>query len=142
MNQIIMCGRIATDVVCRETTIGTKVANYRIAVEKQYKKEGRPTADFFNCVAYANGAEFAEKYLKKGMKMIISGELQNDNYKDKNGVTQYRDVILVRMHEFCETKSSNTSQASQPEQEVKTVNDGFINIPDEIDDELFIYPFN
>ena len=139
MNQVVMCGRIATDVVCRETTSGTKVANYRIAVEKSYKKEGRPTADFFNCVTYANNAEFAGKYLKKGMKIIINGELQNDNYQDKEGKMQYRDNILVRNHEFCESKSANASQSAQPVQEAKPDNDGFMNIADGMDDEL---PFN
>ena len=139
MNQVIMSGRLATDVTCRETTNGTKVANYRIAVEKSYKKDGRPTADFFNCVTYANNAEFAGKYLKKGMKIIINGELQNDNYQDKDGNMQYRDAILVRNHEFCESKSANTSQASAPAQEAKPASDGFVNIADGMDEEL---PFN
>ena len=137
MNQIIMSGRIATDVACRETTNGTKVANYRIAVEKTYKKEGRPTADFFNCVTYSNNAEFAGKYLKKGMKIIIIGELQNDNYQDKEGKMQYRDAILVRSHEFCESKGANNATAQTPA--AKPENDGFVNIADGMDEDL---PFN
>ena len=135
MNQVIMSGRIATDVTCRETTNGTKVANYRIAVEKRYKREGQPTADFFNCVVFANGAEFAEKYLKKGMKIIINGELQNDNYQDKEGNMRYRESILVRSHEFCESKGANSTQV----QEEKPANDNLVSISDGMDEEL---PFN
>jgi single-strand DNA-binding protein len=137
MNQVIMSGRIATDVACRETTNGTKVANYRIAVEKRYKKENQPTADFFNCVVFANGAEFAEKYLKKGMKIIINGELQNDNYQDKEGNMRYRDTILVRSHEFCESRSANGSSASV--QETKPANDELVSLSDGMNEEL---PFN
>ena len=137
MNQVIMCGRIATDVACRETTNGTKVANYRIAVEKRFKREGQPNADFFNCVVFANGAEFAEKYLRKGMKIIINGELQNDNYQDKEGNMRYRETILVRSHEFCESKSANGSQA--PSQESKPANDDLVSLSSGMDEEL---PFN
>lgn len=137
MNQVMMSGRIATDIVCRATTNGTMVANYRIAVEKRYKRENQPTADFFNCVVFGNGAEFAEKYLKKGMKIIINGELQNDNYKDKEGNMRYRDSILVRSHEFCESKSANSSQTS--EQNAQPVNDTPVAIADGMDEEL---PFN
>ena len=134
MNQVIMSGRIATDVTFRETTTGTKVANYRIAVERRYKKEGQPTADFFNCTVFGNGAEFAEKYLKKGMKIIINGELQNDNYQDKEGNMRYRDSILVRSHEFCESKGTSQSQ-----QENKPASDDLVSISDGMDEEL---PFN
>ena len=134
MNQVIMSGRIATDVTVRATTTGTMVANYRIAVERRYKKEGQPTADFFNCTVFGNGAEFAEKYLKKGMKIIINGELQNDNYQDKEGNMRYRDSILVRSHEFCESKGTN-----QAPKEDKPVNDDLVSISDGMDEEL---PFN
>ena len=113
------------------------MANYRIAVEKRFKREGQPNADFFNCVVFANGAEFAEKYLRKGMKIIINGELQNDNYQDKEGNMRYRDSILVRSHEFCESKSANSSQTS--EQNAQPVNDTPVAIADGMDEEL---PFN
>jgi len=146
MNKVIMMGRLATDVTLRNTQNGNKVANYRIAVDKRYKTEGKPTADFFSCVAFGKTAEFANKYLHKGTKIAISGELQNDNFQDKEGKMVYRDTIVVQSHEFCEPRNSQSSDGrsaapqARARQVAPTVDaEGFMNIPEGIDEEL---PFN
>ena len=137
MNEVIMSGRLATDVTIRSTSNGANVANYRIAVEKRYKREGGPTADFFNCTVFGKGADFAGKYLKKGTKIIIRGELQNDNYQGRDGQMVYRDSILVQSHEFCESKGAeSTRSAEATDTKTEAPSDGFMNIPDNLDEEL------
>lgn len=151
MNEVIMMGRLATDVTLRDTRSDSKVANYRIAVERRFKKEGAPTADFFNCTVFGKGAEFAANYLTKGTKVLIRGELRNDNYQDKNGNMVYRENIVVNSQEFAESKaaSKNASPAntatqttaptkSSPTPPINSNVDenGFLKIPDGIDEEL------
>lgn len=139
-----MSGRLTDEVKTNDTSSGGKVAHYRIAVEKRFKREGQPSANFFNCVAFGKTAEFAEKYLKKGMKVIINGELNNDNFKNKDGQMVYRDVIVVSNHEFCESKRSDNGGEAAPAKESKPPvitedANGFMNIPEGVEEEL---PFN
>lgn len=119
---------------------GTAIASYGIAVNRRFKRDGEPDADFFNCVCFGRNAEFAEKYLAKGSKIAIVGSIQNENYTNKDGQKVYSTKILVDEMEFAESKSSGSDyqQSSRPAPS-EASGDGFMNIPDGIDEEL---PFN
>ena len=103
MNKVIMIGRLTKDPELRYTNSGKAVANYTLAVDRDYKKEGQPDADFIRCVAYDKGGEFAGKYLKKGTKIAIVGHIQTGSY-EKNGQKVFTTDVIVEHHEFCESK--------------------------------------
>ena len=105
MNKVILIGRICTDIESRTTTTGTAVATYRLAVDRRFKKEGQPEADFLSCVAFGNNGEFATKYLRKGIKIAVEGSIQTRSYDDKDGKKVYVTEIIVDQHEFCEKKA-------------------------------------
>ena len=143
MNKVILMGRLTRDPEVRvsqganQTTIG----KFSIAVDRRFKREGQPEADFFTCTAFGRTGEFVEKYLKKGTKVVVVGSVQNDNYTDKNGNKVYSTQIMVDEVEFAESKNASASgegaqytggQQAQPAQ----AGDGFMNIPDGIDEEL------
>lgn len=135
MNVVSMIGRLAKDVETRWTQgeNPTCIARYSLAVDRRFKKDGGPTADFFNCVAFGKSGEFAEKYLRKGMKIGITGRLQNNNYEGQDGKMVYRDEIVVENHEFCESKKAEAETV--PEVGGATKND-FMDVPDSIQEEL------
>ena len=135
MNHTYYIGRLTADPDVRYTQGQNPVciARYTLAVDRKYKKEGEQTADFIRCVAFGKNGEFAEKYLKKGMKIAVSGRTQTGSYKDKDGKTVYTNDNVVEEHEFCESKQSNGQ--SKPKKEESSM-DGFMNIPDNIDEEL------
>ena len=116
----------------------TAVARYSIAVDRRFKQEGQPEADFFNLVSFGKAGEFVEKYLHKGTKIVIEGELHNNNYTNKDGQMVYGMNIVTRNIEFAESKSSQGTQ-DNPQPMPNNAGDGFMNIPDGIDEEL---PFN
>ncbi len=147
MNKVIMMGRLARDPEVRYGgQNNSAIARYSIAVDRRFKREGQPTADFFNCVSFGKQAEFVEKYLRKGTKIVLEGELQNNNYTNKEGQTVYGMQILVSGLEFAESKGSGSGQASgadsgnaasaQSSAQPAYDEDGFMNIPDGLDDEL------
>lgn len=113
MNKVILIGRLCTDVDLRHTNSGTAVANYRLAVDRQFKKEGQPEADFLNCVAWGNNAEFADKYLNKGMKIAVEGHIQTRSYDGDDGKKVYITEIVVEHHEFCEKKTDSSGTVSE-----------------------------
>lgn len=133
MNKVILCGRVCRDPEVRYTT-GAKetcIAKYSLAVDRRTKEK---ETDFINCVAFGKSGEFAEKYLKKGTKILVVGRIQTGSYTDKEGRKVYTTDIVVEEHEFCESKG--TEQPAPPSGSA----DGFMNIPDAVDDgEL---PFN
>ncbi len=143
MNKIIVMGRLPRDPEVRYSTgaNATAVANFSAAVDRRFKRDGEPDADFFNCTAFGKQAEFVEKYFKKGMKVVIVGRLQNDNYTNKEGQKVYNVRIMVEELEFAESKrSGEESGAGAGKKPTAQVDgDGFMNIPDGIDEEL---PFN
>lgn len=106
MNKVILIGRLCADPEIRYTQNQTPVATYRIAVNRQVKKEGLPEADFLTCVAWNKGAEFASKYLHKGTKIAIEGQIRTRSYEDKEGKRVFVTEIIVDRHEFCESRSS------------------------------------
>ena len=99
---------------------GTPVTRFRVAVDRRFKRDGDPEADFFNVIAFGNTAEFVDKYFEKGQRIAVTGRMQNDNYTDKDGNTFYRDVIVAENVEFCDSKKtdeesgkSNKSESSK-----------------------------
>ena len=133
MNKVILIGRLTKDVEVRHTG-ETAVARYSLAVDRKFKREGEPTADFINCVTFGKNAEFAEKYLKKGTKIAVTGRIQTGSYTDKDGKKVYTTDVIVEEHEFCESKGSGTNENDVPT--FKPDSNGFISIPDGIEEEL------
>lgn len=138
MNKVILMGRLTRDPEIRYSANNTAVGRFSLAVDRKFKREGQPEADFFNCVAFGKQAEFCEKYLKKGVKMVVTGRLESDNYTTKDGSKVYGFQIMVEELEFAESKNAqasapagNNSSAGMP----AASGDGFINIED-IEDEL------
>lgn len=120
------------------------VARFSLAVDRKYKREGELDADFFNCSAFGKQAEFAEKYLHKGIKMVVIGRLQNNNYTGRNGERIYGFQVMVDELEFAESRNSSGGQGgyvgeSRARNAADNDLDGFMSIPDDIDEEL---PFN
>lgn len=136
MNDCKFSGRPTRDPEIRYTegAQSMAVARYTLAVDRRYKKEGGQQADFLSVVAFGKTAEFVEKYIKKGMKIIVECHAQSGSYTDKNGNKVYYTEFVADAHEFCESKGSNAGQQVPP-----VDSDGFMNIPDGIDEEL---PFN
>ena len=130
MNKVILSGRLTKDPEVRRGA--TTVARYSLAVDRRFKKDGEPDADFLNCIAFEKAAEFVEKYLRKGTKIIVTGRIQTGSYTNKDGQKVYTTDIIVEEHEFAESKNSGGSEQSAP----KTDSNGFMSIPDGIGDEL------
>lgn len=137
MNKIILMGRLTKDPEVRYTQDSKAVARFYLAVDRRFKREGQPEADFFTCAAFGKTAEFIEKYLQKGTKVTLSGSVQNDNYTDGNGVQRYTNQVIVEEIEFAESKRA--SEGGQQSSNTSTDSDGFMNVPDGIVEEL---PFN
>lgn len=133
MNKVNLMGRLTRDPEVRYTQgeNAMAVARYSLAVDRRYKKESEQETDFINCVAFNKQGEFAEKYLRKGMKIAISGRIQTGSYTDKDGKKIYTTDIVVEEHFFCESKGA-TQEQPQP----TTSSDGFMNVPDVPDEEL------
>lgn len=142
MNKVILMGRLTRDPEIRysQGDKPTAVARYTLAVDRRFKREGEPTADFINCIAFGKLGEFAERYLQKGTKIAIIGRIQTGSYTNKDGVKVYTTDVVVEKQEFAESKnSSNNASASNNSVPTTNTGDGFMNIPDGIDEEL---PFN
>lgn len=138
MNKVIEIGRLTKDPEVRYSNGAngsTAVARYTLAVDRKFKQEGQPSADFINCIAFGKLGEFAEKYLRKGVKIAIVGRIQTGSYTNKDGQKVYTTDVVVEEQEFCESKSQSNSQP----QPATSNNDGFMSIPDGIEDGL---PFN
>ena len=137
MNRVIMIGRLVKehDIRYSQGAPATCVARYTLAVDRKFKQEGQPTADFINCIAFGKLGEFAEKYLHKGVKIAVTGRIQTGSYKNKDGNTVYTTDVVVEEQEFCESKSQSNSQ-SQP---APSNDNSWMDIPDGIEDSL---PFN
>lgn len=144
MNTIILMGRLTRDPEVRYGGANnTAIARYAIAVDRRFKQEGQPEADFFNLVSFGKQAEFVEKYLRKGTKIVVQGELRNNNYTNKDGQMVYGMEIVANNVEFAESKSAQVNNGFGGNMGTPAPNtnagDGFMNIPDGIDEEL---PFN
>ena len=156
MNKVILMGRLTRDPDIRYSAgeNSTAVARYTLAVDRRFRRDGEQTADFISCVAFGRTAEFAEKYFHQGIRIVMSGRIQTGSYTNRDGVKVYTTDVVVEEQEFAESKSASAensggfgggyrqSQAAAPAPAPAAASasaDGFMNIPDGIDEEL---PFN
>ena len=142
MNKVILMGRLTRDPEVRysQGESANAVARYTLAVDRRFKRDGDATADFINCVSFGSAAEFAEKYLRQGVKIAVTGRIQTGSYTNKDGVRVYTTDVVVEEQEFAESKAASASnsgyQASPSPSPSADIGDGFMNIPDGIDEEL------
>lgn len=176
MNKVILMGRLTRDPEVRYSAGDTSMAfaRYTIAVDRRFKREGEATADFIPCVAFGKNAEFAEKYLRQGTKIALTGRIQTGSYVNRDGQKVYTTDVVVEEQEFAESKAaaagnsnagnyggynnynnynngnsysapSNNGMGQMQPQSAARANaypkpeaaaDGFMNIPDGIDEEL------
>ena len=143
MNKVILMGRLTRDPEVRysQGDNATAVARYSIAVNRRFKRAGEPDADFFNCVAFGRQAEFVERYLRQGTKIVVSGRLQTGSYTNRDGVKVNTVDVVVEEQDFAESKAASGTQTggyqATPAPAPSTdIGDGFMNIPDGIDEEL------
>lgn len=141
MNKVILMGRLTRDPNVRYTqgAESTCVARYTLAVDRRVKQEGQQSADFIGCVAFGRNGEFAEKYLKQGSKIVITGHIQTGSYTNRDGNKVYTTDIVIEEQEFAESKAAaerNQQQEPQPQPQPETDENGFMNIPDGLDEEL------
>ena len=152
MNKVILMGRMTRDPDVRYSAgeNSTAVARYTLAVDRRFHRDGDATADFIGCVAFGRQAEFAEKYLRQGTKIAITGRIQTGSYTNREGQKVYTTDVVVEEQEFAESKNAggnnggySAPQHNNPAPSANTSDlgsaDGFMNIPDGIDEEL---PFN
>lgn len=134
MNKVILIGRCTRDPEVRysQGENATAVARYTLAVDRQFKRDGDQSADFINCIAFGKRGEFAEKYLRKGMKIAVVGRIQTGSYTNKDGQKVYTTDVIVDEHEFVESKASQQNGGDS----APVSSDGFTSIPDGIDEEL------
>lgn len=150
MNKVILMGRLTRDPDVRYSAgeNGTSVARYTLAVDRRFgRRDGESNADFISCVAFGKSAEFAEKYLHQGIKIVVTGRIQTGSYTNRDGNKVYTTDVVVEDQEFAESKSASqagggnyapTPMPSTPAPSMAS-GDGFMNIPDGLDEEL---PFN
>ena len=148
MNKVILMGRLTRDPIVRysqgENSIA--VARFTLAVDRRFRRAGdNQDADFISCVTFGKQAEFVEKYFRQGMKMAAVGRIQTGSYTNNEGQRVYTTDVAVDEIEFAESKSSSSSGMADNYQKdfmpepISAMGEGFMNIPDGIDEEL---PFN
>ena len=148
MNKVILMGRLTRDPEVRysQGDNSMAIARYTLAVDRRFRRnnDGEQTADFIGCVAFGRSAEFAEKYFRQGLKVIVTGRIQTGSYTNKEGQKIYTTDVVVEDQEFAESKAASESsmgsyrQASPSPSPAPSadIGDGFMNIPDGIDEEL------
>lgn len=138
MNSVQLTGRLTRDPEVRYTDGGLSTARFTLAVNRRFKQEGGPDADFIRCVAFGKTAEFIEKYFAQGRKMDLNGRIQTGSYTNQDGQKVYTTDIVVENVEFGESKASQGNHGNS-NQGSGGIDDGFMSIPEGIDEEL---PFN
>lgn len=138
MNSVQLTGRLTRDPDIRYTDSGAAIARFNIAVNRRFKSDNGPTADFIGCVAFGKTAEFIEKYFHKGQKMDLNGRIQTGSYENQEGTRIYTTDVVVENVEFGESKGGQAVQNDVPAS-APVGSDGFMNIPDGLAEEL---PFN
>lgn len=143
MNKVTLMGNLTRDPDVRysQGEKSTCVARYTLGIRRRFHRDGDPDSDFINCVAFGKQGEFAEKYLKKGMKIAICGRIQTGSYTDKDGIKRYTTDVVVEEHYFVESKNANNGNASNSQSapqnnQPAASNDGFMSIPEGIEEEL------
>ena len=148
MNKCILMGRLTRDPDVRYSNgeNSMAIARYTLAVDRRGKKtEGQEAqADFIRCVAFGKAGEFAEKYFRQGQRVLVSGRIQTGSYQDKDGKTVYTTDVVIEDQEFADSKGSSDGNSNYGSQSRPAPSgsapDGFLNVPDDIDDEGL--PFN
>ena len=139
MNKVILMGRLTRDPDVRYTQ-GEEpmaIARFTLAVDRRGKRDGEASADFPSCVCFRRTAEFIEKYAHQGTKLVVTGRIQTGSYTNRDGQKVYTTDVVVEEAEFAESKAAadrNTQQT--PPSSPDTGADGFMNIPDGIEEEL------
>ena len=150
MNKVILMGRLTKnpDIRWTQTSPSSCVARYTLAVNRRFRKEGEQAADFISCVAFGKVGEFAEKYLRQGIKITVSGRLQTGSYTDREGTRRYTTDVIIEEQEFAESKGSSEKNqmaavydpdpaaGSYPESAPSVDEEGFMSIPEGIQEEL------
>lgn len=154
MNKVILMGRLTRDPEVRYSAgeNALAIARYTLAVDRRFKRDGEATADFINCVSFGRTAEFAERYFHKGIRITICGRIQTGSYTNREGQKVYTTEVVVEEQEFAESKAASQGYAAananvgasapqpMPMADMPTPSaasaDGFMNIPDGIDEEL------
>ncbi len=153
MNKVILMGRLTRDPDIRYSAgeNGMQVARYTLAVDRRFRRQEGQQADFISCVVFGKGAEFAEKYLHKGVKIAVTGRIQTGSYTNREGVKVYTTDVVVEEQEFAESRAASEAgsasynnnqynggkaQAAPEGGGFDDGPDGFMNIPDGIDEEL------
>ncbi|MEE0469433.1 MAG: single-stranded DNA-binding protein [Blautia sp.] len=147
MNKVILMGRLTRDPEVRDSAgeNSMAIARYTLAVDRRFKRDGEATADFISCVAFGRAAEFAERYFRQGIRIVVSGRIQTGSYTNRDGNKVYTTDVVVEEQEFAESKAVSDSHVGQvasmgapaptPTPSMASA-DGFMNIPDGIDEEL------
>ena len=146
MNKVVLMGRLTRDPNVRysqgnNTQESVCVARYTLAVDRRTSRDGQQSADFISCVAFGRAGEFAEKYLRQGTKITICGRVQTGSYTNRDGQKVYTTDVVIEEQEFAESKreserSQQNAAARQQDAGYTDAGDGFMNIPDGIDEEL------
>lgn len=151
MNKVILMGRLTRDPDVRYGADGQGgYARYTLAVDRRFKRQGEEqTADFIPCVVFGRGVEFTEKYLRQGTKVVVTGRIQTGSYTNKDGNKVYTTDVVVEEQEFAESKAAASmgesnmggyqqasSAPTKPAEPIEEAGDGFMNIPDAIEEEL------
>lgn len=147
MNKVVLIGRLTRDPEIRysQGEQAIAVARYTLAVDRRFRRDSdSQTADFIGCVAFGRQAEFAEKYFRKGTKIAVTGRIQTGSYTNREGQKVYTTDVVIEEQEFAESKAASAESGFHPMEADRpspsnAVGDGFMNIPDGIDEEL---PFN
>lgn len=141
MNSVQLVGRLTRDPEVRYTDSGTSVARFCVACDRRINREGEDSADFISCVAFGQKAEFLEKYFSKGKRIGLNGRIQTGSYTNKDGKKIYTTDVIVENVEFVESRNSgDTGNNVQSPDPAGDIGDGFVNIPDGVEDEGL--PFN
>lgn len=136
MNKVVLMGRLTRDPEVRITQgeSTTTISRYTLAVNRRFKRQGEADADFINCVAFGKAGEFAEKYFRQGMKVCISGRIQTGSYTNRDGVKVYTTDVVIEEQDFAESKGAQSTAPAQEER--PAYNDGFVSVPDNLQEEL------
>lgn len=115
MNKVILMGRLTRDPEVRYSAgeSGTAIARYTLAVDRRFKRDGEATADFISCISFGRTAEFAEKYFRQGLKVLVAGRIQTGSYTNNSGQKVYTTDVIVEEQEFAEGKNSSQQGAGQ-----------------------------
>ena len=149
MNKVVLVGRLTRDPEVRysQGDSSTAVGRYTLAVDRRFKRDNDATADFIPCVVFGRSAEFAEKYFRQGMRVLVSGRIQTGSYVNKEGQKVYTTEVILDDQEFADSKGAASemggyAQAAPSQRPAPTsaIGDGFMNIPDGVEDEGL--PFN